>query len=89
MAETFSSKLLTIVFFLLTIVSVVLISKAGLTALKTNSSVAYSIVYFLLFGAAFVFTKRIFHPAQNSHKYLMLSLFLASNILVIFFILKA
>ncbi|MDR3580853.1 MAG: hypothetical protein P4L44_12905 [Oryzomonas sp.] len=68
------SRILTTIFFVFLLTAIVLVSKATLAALKINSSTAYSITYFALFGAGVLFTKYIYYSMFRVYQYAALAI---------------
>jgi hypothetical protein len=69
--------ILTIIFFILLLSAIGLVTKATLTAVGIYSSTTFAIVYFALFGAAFIFTKYIYYPMYRRYQYVALPVMLA------------
>jgi len=68
-SNTIESKILSVIFFIFLLAAIILISKASLTTLKINSSGAYSVTYFALFGAGGIFTEHIYYSMFRVYQY--------------------
>jgi hypothetical protein len=69
--------ILTAIFFIILLVAIVHFSKTTLTAVGIYSSITYSVAYFVLFGAALIFTKYIFYPMFRIYQYVALAAMVA------------
>jgi len=66
-------KILTPIFFILLLTAIFLVAKASLTALGIYSSTTYSVAYFLLFGAGYIFTKYVYYSMYRIYQYVALA----------------
>jgi hypothetical protein len=66
-------KILTAIFFILLLAAIFLVAKASLTALGIYSSTTYSVAYFLLFGAGYIFTKYVYYSMYRIYQYVALA----------------
>ncbi len=71
---TMQTKVLASIFFVSLIAAIVLVAKATLSALGIYSSTSYSVVYFSLLGAAFIFTKYVYVSMFRVYQYVALAI---------------
>jgi len=71
-SKVVETKILTVKFFILLLAANFLVANASLTALGIYSSTTYSVAYFLLFGAGYIFTKYVYYSMFRIYQYVVL-----------------
>ncbi|MEN6620313.1 MAG: hypothetical protein ABFD50_02025 [Smithella sp.] len=79
---------LSIIFLFFFLLVIVLVEKATLNAFGIYSSTTSSIVYYALFGAAFIFTKYIYYSMHKLYQYVTLAVIIVVCGLLVWFVLN-
>lgn len=73
------TKILTVIFFVSLLAAIFLVAKASLTAFGIYSSTTYSITYFVLFGAGYIFTKHVYYSMFRFYQFVALAITTATS----------